>query len=311
MEAKSLISDLTFSASKRPHTIQNEEKDGQVGLNCQHVYYVNRRTNLRNRSEVTFSMCGISWEEIFLKEAVQWIVGEGSLNDVSEYVVVGLGGGFDELVGRLEDKRLVGGSVYTGTYKGCSVSVVSRYAGPIGVESLIRVLGLRRAKIVVGVGWCGSLQERVSIGDIVIPAVSVRGENLTDYYAPREVPAMADYDVLSTLIQTSQNLGYRSMIGPIISIPMQLKETEELINKWNKLGLLGVECECSTLFLLSHLERIKAGASLAVSDSPLKKQTHVSDKTLDEKQKEAFSRAVTVAFEPMVKLIEKTGKPEL
>jgi uridine phosphorylase len=261
--------------------------------------------NSRNESEAMFNMCGMPWEEIFLKEAIQWVVGEGNLNEISEHVVVGLGGGLDELVGRLEDKRLVGGSVYTGTYKACRVSVVARYAGPMGVESLIRVLGLRRAKTVIGVGWCGGLQERVNIGDIVIPVVSIRGENLTDYYAPREVPAMADHDVLSALIETSQSLGCKSLIGPIISTPMQLKETEELINKWSKLGLLGVECECSTLFLLSQLEGIKAGASLAVSDSPLKKQTHTSDKTLDEKQKEAFSNATTIAFESMVKLIKK------
>lgn len=249
-------------------------------------------------------MCELSWEEIFLREAVKWVLEEGNLEEVSEYVIVGLGGGLDELIGKLENKKLVGGTLYSGTYKSHKISAVARYAGSLGVESLVRVLGLRKAKIVIGVGWCGSLQEYVNIGDLIIPTVSARGENLTDYYAPRSVPAIADNDIVSALVQTSQNLGCKPWVGPIISTPMQLKETEELIKNWNKLGLLGVECECSTLFLLSQIEKIKAGAILAVSDSPLKKQTHIFDKTLDEKQKEAFSKAVAIAFESMVKLIE-------
>lgn len=249
-------------------------------------------------------MHNLSWEEIFLKEAVKWIVGEGDLNDVSEYVVVGLGGGLNELASRLEDSGLIGGSVYTGTYKKCKVSVAARHSGPTGLEPLIRVLGLRKVKAVIGVGWCGGLQERIDIGDLLIPVASARGENLTDYYAPKEVPAVANYNVLSTLIHTSHSLGYKPWVGPMISTPMQFKETEELIEKWSKAGLLGVDCECSTLFLLSQLEGIKAGAILAVSDSPLRRSTHIFDKTLDQKQGEAFDKAITIALESMVKLIK-------
>jgi uridine phosphorylase len=248
-------------------------------------------------------MHDLSWEEIFLKEAVKWIIGEGDLNEVSEFVVVGLGGGLNELAKMLEDKKLVGGSVYTGIYKRRKISVAFCHSGPTGLEPLVRVLGLKKAKVLIGVGWCGGLQKHVNIGDLVIPAASARGENLTDYYAPKEMPAIANYNVLSALIQTSQKLGYKAWIGSIISTPMQLKESEELIRKWSKLGLLGVDCECSTLFLLSHLEGIKAGAVLAVSDSPLKKRTHIFNKTLDERQKRAFQKAVTIALEAILKLI--------
>lgn len=256
-------------------------------------------------------MENLSWEKIFLKEAVKWIIGEGDLSEVSQYVVVGLGGGLDELLGRLKNRRLVGKSVYTGSYKGCKISVSSRFPGPMGIESFIRVLGLRKAKTVIGVGWCGSLIRQINIGDLVIPLASAREENLTDYYAPKEMPAIANSDVLFALIRTAKGLGYDPSIGPIVSTAMMMKETEELIKKWNKLSLLAVESECSTLFLLSHLEEIKAGAILAVRDSPIEKKAPIMYKTLDRKQREAFGKATTVAFEAMVKLSKTEEKAQI
>ncbi len=86
---------------------------------------------------------------------------------------------------------------------------------------------------------------------------------------------------------------------------MQLKETEDFIKAWSKLGVLAVECETSTLLLLSQLEGIKSGVALTVTDSPIRRQTHILDKALDRRVRDAFDKTIKLIFEAMVDLIRQ------
>lgn len=84
-----------------------------------------------------------------------------------------------------------------------------------------------------------------------------------------------------------------------------LRENIELfVRKWSEAGALAVDGECSALFTVSRFENIKAGAVLAVSDSPLKRVTHAFDEKLNRRCDEAYRRAVEAAFEAVVKLAE-------
>ena len=58
------------------------------------------------------------------------------------------------------------------------------------------------------VGTCGGIDIDVKGGDIVIATGAIRTEGTTREYAPIEFPAIANYDVVTALINAGKGLGY-------------------------------------------------------------------------------------------------------
>ncbi|RKX70611.1 hypothetical protein DRP53_04415 [candidate division WOR-3 bacterium] len=244
------------------------------------------------------------WEELFLKEARSWVFQEADPHDIAEYILVGLGVNLDSLIQQLEERKQVG-TLFTGTINNVEISVTHRPGGALQVESLIRVLPMTKAQYVIGIGAAGGLQEEVEIGNIILPDAAVRGESLTNYYYPPDIPAVPDHDVLGALVQAARRIGGPYHSGLVWSVASQLHETEDMIQRWQRLGILGVECETAALFLLSRFCGLKAGVVLAVSDSPLKKQSHEFGEEFDIRWKEGLARAVQIAVNAVKALHEK------
>jgi uridine phosphorylase len=47
---------------------------------------------------------------------------------------------------------------------------------------MINVIARTQIKYVFGIGAVGALQDKVEVGDILLPIQSFRGEGMTDYY---------------------------------------------------------------------------------------------------------------------------------
>ena len=126
-----------------------------------------------------------------------------------------------------------------------------------GAESLIRL------------GTCGSLQDHVKIGDLVIVTGAIRGEGATSYYVPRSFSTVADPQIVRALQQAAESLQARCHLGWIFTTDALFQETPELIQELNEQNVSSIDMVTSTFLTLAQLRQKRAGAILAVSDECL------------------------------------------
>jgi uridine phosphorylase len=126
-----------------------------------------------------------------------------------------------------------------------------------GVEWLIRI------------GSCGSLQDHVKIGDLVIVTGAIRGEGTTSYYVPKNFSTVAHPEIVKALKEAAENLKVRYHLGWIFTTDALFQETPELIQELNQQQVSSIDMVTSTFLTVAQVRKKKAGAILAVSDECL------------------------------------------
>ncbi len=150
----------------------------------------------------------------------------------------------------------------------------------MGLEKLI-VLGARRIWVL---GWCGSLQPDLNIGDLVIPTRAISEEGTSKHYPlTGEVPR-ADPGLNRILADAIAHSGRESVEGNIWTTDAIYRETPEKVRRFQKLGVLAVDMEISALLTVAAYRSSALTALLVVSDelSDLKWRPGFSDARLKE-----------------------------
>ena len=196
--------------------------------------------------------------------------------DIGEYVILpGDPKRCEKIAAYFGDAKLVADrrefTTYTGYLNGVKVSVTSTgIGGPsaaIALEELVKVGG----KYFIRVGTCGGMDLEVKSGDLVIATGAIRMEGTTKEYAPVEFPAVANYDIVTALIEASKKLNMPYHVGVVECkdsfygqhSPEIMPVNYELQNKWNawlKLGCLASEMESAALFVVGSYLRVKVGS---------------------------------------------------
>ena len=200
--------------------------------------------------------------------------------DVGEYVILpGDPKRCAKIAAYFDDAKLVADrrefTTYTGFLNGVKVSVTSTgIGGPsaaIALEELVKV----GAKYFIRVGTCGGMDIDVKSGDLVIATGAIRMEGTTKEYAPIEFPAVADFDMVTALINAAKNLNLPYHAGVVECkdsfygqhSPEKMPVSYELLNKWDawiKLGCLASEMESAALFVVGSYLRVKVGSIFLV-----------------------------------------------
>lgn len=164
---------------------------------------------------------------------------------------------------------------YTGKLDGVPVSVTSTgIGGPsasIAIEELVRC----GADTFLRVGTCGGMQLDIKSGDVVIAQAAIRMEGTSREYAPIEYPAVADYDVLSAMIEGTRKTGAAWHVGVVQCkdafygqhCPELMPVSYELQNKWQawlRMGCLASEMESAALFIAGSFLRVRVGSLFLV-----------------------------------------------
>lgn len=159
--------------------------------------------------------------------------------------------------------------MHTGTLDGKRVTVGNggRYAPDTAMTT--EILCAAGADALIRVGSCGSLQDEVKIGDLVIVTGATRGEGTTSYYVPRSFSTVAHPDVVGALQQAAESLKVRFHLGWIFTTDALFQETPELIYELNGQKVSSIDMVTSTFLTIAQLRQKKAGAILAVSDECL------------------------------------------
>ncbi len=203
---------------------------------------------------------------------------------------------------------------YTGYLNGVKVSVCSTgIGGPstaIAFEELVKC----GAKTLLRVGTCGGIRKDIKSGDIIIVQGAIRMDGTSKEYAPIEYPAIADIEIINSLIKASKDFDYDYHVGVVqskdsfygqhdpdsMAVSHILKEKWEA---WKKLGVLASEMECATLFTVaSHLHVRAGGVLLAILNQERNTEYGDDDVFLD------TERSIETAIEALKILIKEDNK---
>ena len=196
--------------------------------------------------------------------------------DVGEYVILpGDPKRCEKIAAYFDDAKLIADRreyiTYTGFLNGTKVSVTSTgIGGPsasIALEELVNI----GAKTFIRVGTCGGIDTNVKGGDIVIATGAIRMEGTSKEYAPIEFPAIANLDVINSLVNASKNLNYEYHTGVVQCkdsfygqhSPDKMPVNYELLNKWEawkKMGTLASEMESAALFIVGSFLKVRVGS---------------------------------------------------
>lgn len=154
--------------------------------------------------------------------------------------------------------------IYTGSVNGVPMTVCSTgMGGPqvaIGVEELAH-LG---ARVFIRVGSCGTSQPNVGVGDVIIPTGVFRGGATANRYLPPAFPAAPNFDVLSALVEEGRAIDPKLHVGIAAAGDAFYAEGDAgLFERITRAGVIGIEMECDTLFVISNFRGWRSGAILA------------------------------------------------
>lgn len=208
----------------------------------------------------------------------------------------------------LQDGRLLsanrGLNSYVGDLAGRSLlSATSGMGAPslsIVVNELVQ-LGIRQ---VIRVGTCGSIQDFVPAGSIVISQAALCRQGAANDIAPVEYPATADPFLTVALVQAARQLGVEYHLGITASVdtfyegqeradsanPYLMRSLQGITAEYRRLNVLNYEMECGTLFKMAGVYNFAAACVCAVIA-----QRTSSEDVLLERKEVAVNNAIAVA----------------
>jgi len=145
------------------------------------------------------------------------------------------------------------------------VAVQSPYGAPNTVMLLEELIafGVKRA---VYIGFCGSIQKTVQIGNIVIPTEAIREEGTSYHYLREGERSMPDLILQNQLFFWMKDVCPMIHMGKVWTTDAPYRETPKKIVQYHREGILGVEMEMSAAFAIGMVRGISIGSILIVSD---------------------------------------------
>jgi uridine phosphorylase len=194
--------------------------------------------------------------------------------------------------------------IYTGELNGVPVSACSTGIGGTSVAIAIQELVALGAHTLIRVGVTGTLQETVEVGDLIIATAAIRSDRISDFYVPKEIPALASYEIVLALAAACQRKQYTFHLGVTATTgtfycgegrPGANNYTQSfmttIMDDFARSGVLDWDTETATLFSLASRFGVRAGRINAVLDSPQSTQT---DPQAEERAVQAALEAVKI-----------------
>ncbi len=174
----------------------------------------------------------------------------------------------------LEEAYLVtdsrGYAVYSGTYQGVFVTACGTGMGGPTVAIALEELAHMGADTFIRVGSCGVLQPGSGPGDVIIGTGTYRAGGTGNAYLPLNFPAVPTYQVLRTLTDSAESLGipYTAGVGYAGDAFYGPKKMTDLFAMLRDAGVVSLEMESDTLFILSAYRGWRTGALYASDGAP-------------------------------------------
>jgi uridine phosphorylase len=175
-----------------------------------------------------------------------------------------------------------------------SLSIVVNELVQVGIKSIIRI------------GTCGSIQERVKPGSIVISSAALCRQGAANDIAPVEYPAAADPFLTVALANAARDLGIAHHVGITASVdtfyegqersesanPNLLRWLKGITEEYRHLNILNYEMESGMLFKMGGVYGFAAACVCGVIA-----QRTASERVVLDAKASAVDNAIQVAIE--------------
>ena len=123
------------------------------------------------------------------------------------------------------------------------------------------------ARKIIFLGWCGSISNRVKIGDIIIPTAAIIDEGTSRHYQNHDSHLSYPSEPMLTRLRAGMNqsqIHFHS--GTVWSTDAIYRETRKQVEYYQRQQAVAVEMEISALFTVARFRKADLGAIAVVSD---------------------------------------------
>jgi len=123
------------------------------------------------------------------------------------------------------------------------------------------------AREIIFLGWCGSISQKVKIGDIIVPTSAIIDEGTSGHYKKDDNRISFPSELMVTKLKAAldrNRVTYHH--GSVWSTDAIYRETRDKVENYQRLDVVGVEMEISALFTIAKFRKVDMGAIVVVSD---------------------------------------------
>ena len=183
---------------------------------------------------------------------------------------------------------------YTGVYKGKRVSIQGTGMGIPSISIYLNELITNyKAKNLIRIGSCGSMQADIKIRDVILAMSASTDSHINKIrfngmdYAPT-----ANYNLLKRAHDIASEKDIALKIGSVLTSDTFYNDDPNSWKHWANYGILAVEMETAALYTLAAKFKVNALSILTVSDSLVTRE-----ETTSEERQKTFNQMVEVALE--------------
>ncbi|MBW2065880.1 MAG: nucleoside phosphorylase [Deltaproteobacteria bacterium] len=132
----------------------------------------------------------------------------------------------------------------------------------MGLEKVV-ALGARRIWVM---GWCGSLQRDLRIGDLLLPTRGLSEEGTSLHYPIGDRSPAPSPELILRLEKALHSREYSYRKGGIWSTDAPFRETKQKVEAYRRQGVLAVDMEMAALMTVAIYRQVDFCALLVVSD---------------------------------------------
>ena len=181
---------------------------------------------------------------------------------------------------------------YTGTYQGKRVSVMGHGMGmaSIGIYTY-ELYNFYGVKTIIRVGSAGSINSDLHVGDLAIAMGACTNSNYASQYELAGTFApIADFGLVRKAVESCEQLGYKYMVGNVLSSDIFYSENPHN-DRWMNMGVLAVEMEIAALYMNAARSGCRALGICTISDHIL-----TGEVTTAEERQNNFTHMMDVSF---------------
>ena len=183
---------------------------------------------------------------------------------------------------------------YTGTYKGKRISVQGTGMGIPSISIYLNeLITSYKAKNLIRIGSCGSMQPDIKIRDVIL-AMSAS----TDSYINKmrfngmDYASTANFNLLKKAYDIALEKDISVKVGSVLTTDTFYHDDPNSWKHWANYGVLAVEMETAVLYTLAAKFKVNALSILTVSDSLVTRE-----ETTSEERQKTFDQMVELALE--------------
>ncbi|MGD9330494.1 MAG: nucleoside phosphorylase [Desulfobacterales bacterium] len=145
--------------------------------------------------------------------------------------------------------------------------LVGPFMGAPQAAMLLEVLSAWGAAHFLFLGWCGSIDPQLQIGDILLPTAAFIDEGTSrGYHDTRDCVHLPEGDLHGEVKSVLADQGQPYQEGPVWSTDAVFRETPSKVSAFQRRGALAVEMEISACLTVARLLKVRFAALLVVSD---------------------------------------------